>query len=263
MTHIWYSIISLHWRKKHVLGLIIITLLGLLSQFFLKSISLWEWQYISNEMSFATIEIVWLIFVLYFWSTTISNLIKDKILYLLRAKKEDSHSIIWWILLWIISIILLYITLAFMMAYIIWWNTLINFNFISLIGLFLILSITTLIVILFSLLSNAYIAFMSGLIIYGISYSINFIIESAKTQAINSFNISILNIIKYIFPRFDLLSTNILNTWTQIRVFIGHIIYIIALYFIIVKVFSSRYTNHENLLKFWHNSQRKEIRKLL
>lgn len=211
----------------------------------------------SGQISLSTIEIVWLIFVLYFWSTTLQSLIQSKILYLLRAKKQDPNAIIGGILLWLMSIVVLYTTISFTIAYIIGDGVSI-INITSRIGLTTVLCITTMIVVLFSLVSNTYIAFMSWLIIYGISYSINFLVESMSILWPQSVNAKILNIMKYIFPRYDLLTTNLLPLSNWIRVIIGHIVYMVTLYIIINKVFSSRYTSHENLLKLWHQSKKQK-----
>jgi len=239
MWEIWYSILSYHRRKKYLLWLIIIVSMILLSLFFFGSISLGETWYIYNHFSIGVIEIIGLFFVLFFGSTILHQLRDTKILHLLQSKKKDNKGFIGWVILWLITIVLLYTSIAYGIRYILFWGELAQI-FLQRTGTSMILIISSSIVLLFSTLTSPYLAFMVGLIIYGISYSIDFIIYNLENSAQNT-NIIVtttIHSIKYLFPRFDLLTI----PSTTLAALVWHSIYFTLLCLLITLSFSIRYT---------------------
>lgn len=254
MLQIRYSIISLHWRKKHILWLSVVTLALLSVQFFLSNISLGEGTYVNTNFAQSLVEIIGLLFILYFWSTTRSMLIQSKILYLFWSKKQNAHSIIWWIVSGLFTIVSVYTIIGYLLITLL--GTLPAHYIIALIGTIVVFYIMTLIVVLLSLISNPYITFMGSGIIYGISYSINFIITSIQWQEYSDpITNTLLRIIQAILPHFDLLTSPLIPISNRIYSIIGHGILWIVLYFLIIRVFSSRYTSHEDFLNLWHETK--------
>lgn len=237
MLHVWKLIITLHRRKKHILWLIICAIFIFLCIPILNSISLWEGSFVNSSFQHQITEIVGLLFLLYFWSTTLSQLNQNKITQLLWSKKKEPISFISQIRWGLYSIYIFYILLTvivvlliqgFDINIIIWYS-----NLIISWGIILI------IIMMLSLLTNSYAAMVWALIIYSISYSINFIIFSTPLSFQETLSFKTLTVLQYLFPRFDILYSTVWREW--LRSVWGNILYLIVIYCIFVYVFLHRY----------------------
>ncbi len=237
MLHVWKLIIILHRRKKHILWLIICAIFIFLCIPILNSISLWEGSFVNSSFQHQITEIVGLLFLLYFGSTTLSQLNQNKIIQLLWSKKKEPISFISQIRWGIYSIYIFYIVLTIFttlllqglnISIIMWYANLI-------ISWGIILTI----IMMLSLLTNSYAAMVWSLIIYSISYSINFIIFSTPLSFQETLSFKALTILQYLFPRFDILYSTVWTEW--LRSLWGNILYWIVIYYIFVYVFLHRY----------------------
>ena len=237
MLHVWKLIITLHRRKKHILWLIICAIFIFLCIPILNSISLWEGSFVNSSFQHQITEIVGLLFLLYFGSTTLSQLNQNKIIQLLWSKKKEPISFISQIRWGIYSIYIFYIVLTIFttlllqglnISIIMWYANLI-------ISWGIILTI----IMMLSLLTNSYAAMVWSLIIYSISYSINFIIFSTPLSFQETLSFKALTILQYLFPRFDILYSTVWTEW--LRSLWGNILYWIVIYYIFVYVFLHRY----------------------
>lgn len=237
MLHVWKLIITLHRRKKHILWLIICAIFIFLCIPILNSISLWEGSFVNSSFQHQITEIVGLLFLLYFGSTTLSQLNQNKITQLLWSKKKEPISFISQIRWGIYSIYIFYILLTILttlllqglnISIIMWYTNLI-------ISWGIILTI----IMMLSLLTNSYAAMVWSLIIYSISYSINFIIFSTPLSFQETLSFKALTILQYLFPRFDILYSTVWTEW--LRSLWGNILYWIVIYYIFVYVFLHRY----------------------
>ena len=233
MLHIWKLIITLHWRKKNILWLIICGIFIFLCIPLLNSISLWEGAFVSNAFQHQITEIIGLLFLLYFGSTTLNQLDQNKVTQLLWSKKKQPVSFIvqiWWAIYSIYTFYILLTMTAVLLVrgldidIMIWYaNLMISWG-----------TILT-VIMLFSLLTNPYASMVSALIIYSISYSINFIIFSTPLSFQETFSFKALSIIQYLFPRFDILYSTVWVQW--LRSIWANLLYWIVIYTIFVSVF--------------------------
>jgi hypothetical protein len=237
MLHVWKLIITLHRRKKHILWLIICAVFIFLCIPILNSISLWEGLFVNSSFQHQITEIIGLLFLLYFGSTTLSQLNQNKITQLLWSKKKEPISFISQIRWGVYSIYIFYILLTviailliqgFDIHIIMWYSNLI-------ISWGIILTI----IMMLSLLTNSYAAMVWALIIYSISYSINFIIFSTPISFQETFSFKVLTVLQYLFPRFDILYSTLWREW--LRSVWGNILYWIVIYYIFVYIFLDRY----------------------
>ncbi len=255
MAQVRYSIFSLHRRQKHTIWLIVIALILVLTQFFFASISLGEGTIVSWEITESSIHIIWLLFAIYFWSTTLPSLERQKILQLLFSKNQNPHAIIWGVWWGLVSIIIIYSVIVHAISILLSLIHPFSLSWTVGIGNVIVMSMVIGRALLFSLLSSSYITFMTSLILYGVSYSINFLITTILYQNNNIIVSMSLHTIKYTFPRFDLLTNNNLPIDIRWRAVISHLMLLVILYYILGMVFSSRYTHsYENLLHLWHKS---------
>lgn len=237
MLHVWKLIITLHRRKKHILWLIICAIFIFLCIPILNSVSLWEGSFINSSFQHQITEIVGLLFLLYFGSTTLSQLNHNKITQLLWSKKKEPISFISQIRWGIYSIYIFYILLTIITTFILQG---LNISIIMwYANLIISWGIILTIIMMLSLVTNSYAAMVWSLIIYSISYSINFIIFSTPLSFQETFSFKALTILQYLFPRFDILYS---TTWIQrFRSIWGNILYWIVIYYIFVYVFLHRY----------------------
>ena len=93
----------------------------------------------------------------------------------------------------------------------------------------------------FSSITNSYAALLSTLIVYLISYSINFIIFSTPVNFEDNISFKILTIVQHLFPRFDILysSMSMFSTW--LRSVGANILYFICITSIMIYIFLSRF----------------------
>lgn len=239
MLHVWKLIITLHRRKKHILWLIVCAIFLFLCMSLINSISLWEWWIINSTFQHQITEVIGLLFLLYFWSTTLTQLNNTKVTQLLWSKKREPISFISQIWLGIYSVYVLYILLTLIGSVIISINE-INFIIIWYINLLISWAIILTVIMILSLITNSYAAMVTSLIIYSIAYSINFIIFSTPISFQETFSYKALTIIQYLFPRFDLLySTSLWNE--RLWSIWWNIIYWFCLFYILINIFLRRY----------------------
>lgn len=237
MLHVWKLIITLHRRKNHILWLVICGIFIFLCIPILNSISLWEGSFVNSSFQHQMTEIISLLFLLYFWSTTLTQLNQNKITQLLWSKKKEPISFISQVRWGVYSIYIFYILITIIAVIVIqgfdinilmWYiNLIISWG--------IILSI----IMILSLVTNSYASMVWALIIYSISYSINFIIFSTPLSFQDTFSFKALTILQYLFPRFDILYSTIWREW--LRSLWGNIIYWVVIYCIFVYVFLHRY----------------------
>lgn len=257
MYQIRYSILSMHRRKHHIVWLLGISLIIRATQYFINSISLGESAYSNSVFSTSLVEIVWLSFILYFWSSTRNYIKESKILYLLWSKKESWRDIIWGITWAIATIVIAYIIISYSISGILALPTNYEQYLQWMIWTSMVLFIMIIVTIGFSLITNSYMTILISLVIYFLSYSVNFIITSLQYYANSSENTisyTILSIVKFLLPRFDLLQAGVpFPNW--FLALIGHGILWYILYKLTLYYFSYHHTHHENILNIWHQSQ--------
>lgn len=238
MKDIWKLIILSHRRKKNIFGLIA-ALVGIALLIpLLNSISLGQGAIVNQSFQHLIIEIVGILFILYFWSTLLKQFQENKTLQLLRSKKKEPIQFIigarlgtytvygWFIVIAMITSLLFYGDISLIISYS---NLLIS-------G-----AIALSLIFFFSSITNSYAALLSTLIVYLISYSINFIIFSTPVNFEDNISFKILTIVQHLFPRFDILysSMSMFSTW--LRSVGANILYFICITSIMIYIFLSRF----------------------
>lgn len=239
MLHIRKLVVLSHWRKKHIFWLIGCIILIFLSTPLIHSLSLWQWTVIATIFQHQITEIVWVLFLLYFGSTIIWQFKADKIFQLLWAKKQEPKNMIFQMRLGLYSIYSFYILLTYIVGFLVQGfdvNTLMMYSNLLISG-----AIVLAIVMILSLVTNSYAAMICALILYTISYSINFILFSTPLWFQDTVSYKLLSIIQYFFPRLDLLY-NTIDSWSWLRAMWANILYLIVLLIILIKLFLSYYT---------------------
>jgi len=237
MFHIWKLIITFHRRKKHIVWLFVCAIFVFLCIPLLNSIALWEWGFVNNAFQHQITEIIGVLFLLYFWSTTLGQLNQNKVTQLLWSKKKEPISFISQIRWGIYSIYILYLIITCITALLLQGTEIVTITWYF--NLAITGAITLTIVMMLALVTNSYAAMVWSLIIYSISYSINFIIFSTPVSFQETFSYKALTIVQYLFPRFDILYSTVWKEWFWTVG--GNIIYLVAIYFIFVYVFLHRY----------------------
>jgi len=237
MLHVWKLIITLHRRKKHILWLIICAIIIFLCMWIINSISLWEWNFVNNIFQHQITEIIGVLFLLYFGSTTLHQLNQTKVTQLLWSKKKEPISFISQIRWGIYSIYIIYIIITCIAALLLQDITMVTI--ISYFNLAITWAIILTIIMILSLVTNAYAAMVWSLIIYSISYSINFILFGTPWSFQDTLSYKALTFVQYLFPRFDILYSTTSTEW--IRSLWGNIIYWMVIYCIFIYVFLHRY----------------------
>lgn len=239
MLHIRKLVVLSHWRKKYIFWLIGCIILIYLCSPLINSLSLWQWDTINTVFQHQITEIVWMLFLLYFGSTILGQWKSNKIFQLLWAKKQEPISIIFQIRLGLYSIYSLYIIVTYCIGYIIqWFEINILLMYINLlISWWILLSL----VMILSQFTNSYAAIIWSLILYVISYSINFILFSTPIWFQDSLSYQILHTIQYIFPRLDLLYST-MGSASWIRSAMANILYLIVIIILLIRSFLFYYT---------------------
>lgn len=240
MFHIWRLILVEHRRKRHIIWLfvIILILIGLIP--LINSLSLWQGAIVNNAFQHTVIEIVGLLFLVYFGSQMIANFYEHKTLQLLWSKKKEPLQFIIGAWTGLYTIYAGFILLAGIGSWIYYGDYTI---FLSYINLLITGAIALSFVILFSYITNPYIAILSTFIIYSISYSLNYIIFSTPTNFSSHISFKILTFIQYLFPKFDTLSSTISTLWSRGWAVWANILYFIIITIIMIRVFLSRSDN--------------------
>lgn len=240
MINIWKLITTSHRRKRYILWLIIVLFVVALCIPLLNSITLWQGDIVNQSFQHLIIEIVGLLFLVYFGSTLLNQFSENKTLQLLWSKKKEPLQFIGGAWLWLYSIYGLFVIIAMISALIYYGDTAIIFNYLNLLisG-----AIALSFILLFSCITNPYASMLSTLVIYIMSYSINFIIFSTPVNFEEHISFKILTTIQYLFPRFDILYSTIQDPSTRWWTVLGNILYLICISIIMIRVFLSRFSH--------------------
>lgn len=237
MNHVWNLILTFHWRKRHIVWLFVSIIILYICTPFINSIALGENSVVSTAFSQQIIEIIGLLFLLYFGSTILSEFNKNKTIQLLRSKKKEPLWLITQLWTGTYTVYALYIIVAINIWWLIVWRdvTIVQATINLLISWAIVLSI----VMCLSCITHPYAAIIWSLIIYSMSYSINFIIFSTPNLFKESISYKILTVIQYLFPRLDLLYSTSWNSW--IRASLANMLYAIVIFSIFVCIFLYSY----------------------
>ena len=239
MFSIWSLIIAEHRRKKYMFWLIFVVILIGLCLPLLNSITLWQGDSVNQSFQHLAIETVGVLFLVYFGSTLLHEFRANKTLQLLRSKKKNPLEFIigTWLGLYSIYALLVLLSLALSLLYYGDMNLILTYTNLLISG-----AILLSIVFLFSFLTNSYAAMLSSLVIYLISYSINFIIFSTPVSFENSLSFKIFSTIQYLFPRLDLLYSTLQNTGSRMRAVLANLLFALCISIIMVRVFLWRFS---------------------
>lgn len=240
MLNIWKLIIIAHRRKKYILWLIIVLFVVGLCLPLLNSISLGQGDMVNQSFQHLIIEIVGLLFLVYFGSTLLNQFSENKTLQLLWSKKKQPLHFIAGARIGLYSVYAAFVITALIVSFMYYGDTTIIINYINLL---LSGAIALSFIFLFSCLTNAYAAMLSALIIYIMSYSINFIIFSTPTNFEGNISFKVLTIIQYLFPRFDILYSTVQDLGIRWWAVWGNILYLICISAIMIRVFLSRFSH--------------------
>ena len=239
MFSIWRLIIIEHRRKKYILWLIVVVFIVALCLPLLNSIALGQGDIVNQSFQHFVIEIVGVLFIVYFWSTLLYEFKEKKTLQLLRSKKKQPLSFIFGTWLGIYSIYACFVIVSLIASLVYYGDTTLILNYINLlISWSLLLSI----VFLFSFLTNSYTAMLSSLVIYILGYSINFILFSTPVGFESNISFKIFSIVQYLFPRLDLLYSSIYDLSSRWWAALGNILFSICIGIIMIRVFLWRFS---------------------
>lgn len=240
MLNIWKLIVIAHRRKKHILWLIIVLFVVALCLPILDSIALGQGDIVNQSFQHLIIEVVGLLFLVYFGSTLLHQFSENKTLQLLWSKKKQPLSFITGAWLGLYTIYAGFVMIALLASLLYYGDTAIIISY----GNLLISgSIALSFIFLFSCVTNSYAAMLSSLIIYIISYSINFIIFSTPISFEGNISFKILSLIQYLFPRFDILYSTMQDPSARWWTVIGNLFYLVCVSIIMVRVFLSRFSH--------------------
>lgn len=235
MIHIIKLITTNQRRKWYILWLFVILLLIGISTPLFNSIALWQGEIVNKAFHHTAVEIMGLIYLIYFWSLVIKQFQEDKTLQLLRSKKKQPIQFLLWTRVWLYSIYAGFVVGWMIMTTLFYQGDMSIIA--SYLGLLISGAITLTFVYLFSFLTSAYAAMIASIIIVLVSHSLNFIIFSTPIAFETNLSFKFLTIIQYIFPRLDLLYH---LSETRILALVTNLIYFVALWLITTKVFLNR-----------------------
>lgn len=238
MFEVLYLSLIAHRRKKHILWLIVSGVIVFVVGPMINSLSLGQWWDINTTFQHQATEIIGVMFILYFGSLIFQTLRDNKTLQLLWAKKKQPTQMLAQ-LRWGIFVIYSGFVIMMMIASMLTWGRSPDI-LIMYINLLITWAITLSLVMLFSLFTNSYASMIVTLVIYLISYSINFILFGTPNHFQWDLSYKLLTIVQYFFPRFDLLYSTIMTS-SRFRTMIGTIIYGAIIAFVLYRVFLSRY----------------------
>jgi hypothetical protein len=236
MFHIWKLILIWHRRKKHILWLMICVVITILCMTLIQPLSLGEWEFVTNALQHQITEVIWILFLVYFGATSINQFNHTKITQLLRSKQKKPIAFISQLRAGTYSIYATYIISTYIATLLFNWT---ESNITEYINLLVSGSTILTITMILSLLINTYSAMIWSLIMYGISYSINFILFSTPITFQTNVSYQILTFLQYLFPRFDLIYST--TGQERIRATGWNIIYWITAYCIFVYMFLHQY----------------------
>ena len=240
MLNIWKLIVIAHRRKKHILWLIVVLFVVALCLPLLNSIALGQGDVVNQSFQHLIIEVVGLLFLVYFGSTLLNQFSENKTLQLLWSKKKQPLQFIAGAWLGLYTIYAGFVIISLLVSLLYYGDTTL---LISYFNLLISGAIALSFIFLFSCLTNSYAAMLSSLIIYIMSYSINFIIFSTPIAFEDNISFKILTLIQYLFPRFDILYSTMqdpsIRGWTAL----GNLLYLLCISIIMVRVFLSRFSH--------------------
>ncbi len=238
MFNIWKLITIAHRRKKYILWLIIVIFAIVLLIPLFNSIALWQGDIINTSFQHIVIEVVGLLFIVYFGSTLLKQFTDNKTLQLLWSKKKQPLRFIIECWLGLYSIYAVFVLVAMIISFLYYGDSILIMTYINLLisG-----AIALSVILLFSCLTNSYAAMLSTIIIYLISYSINFIIFSTPIAFEKNISYTILTVVQYLFPRFDILYSSVHTPITRWWTVFANFLYFICISFIMIRVFLSRF----------------------
>lgn len=203
----------------------------------INSISLGQGEFVNLAFQHFAIESIGVLFLVYFWSILLNEFREKKTIQLLWSKQKRPLLFLMEAFGGIYTIYAGFILLT-MSAIALWTQTWLPMWYAInlLISWIIVLSI----VLCFSCITNAYWAMIITLILYIISYSINFIIFSTPLHFEHNISFQLFSLIQYIFPRLDLLYST-LWTWARWRALLGNGLYAIIITTVMIRLFLSHF----------------------
>ena len=255
MIDIARTIIRYHRRKRHILWLIMLVIIAMSVQPLIQGLALGEESYVMTQWMLSSIEIIGIIFVIYFASTIHHQYQDTQILPLLMSKRSSSYAYIGGILWWMITIMTIYTIIAGIALMISTDMTTITI-FYQILSRLIIFSTMITISLFISLFASPYIAMMASLVIYGVSYSINFLLFITTQTSSSLRTHDIIRIVSLFLPRFDLLVSGM---WSHTRrwAIAAHSTYTIIVISLTTISFSYSYLWRSSLVST-HDSNKKD-----
>ncbi len=253
MIDIAWTIIRYHRRKKHILWLIVLVIIAMSVQPLIQGLALGEESYVMTQWMLSSIEMMGLVFVIYFASTIHHQYQDTQILPLLMSKRSSSYAYIGGILWWMITIMTIYTIIAGIALMI---STDMTTIFYQILSRLIIFSTMITISLFISLFASPYIAMMASLVIYGVSYSINFLLFITTQTSSSLRTHDIIRIVSLFLPRFDLLVSGM---WSHTRrwAIAAHSTYTIIVISLTTISFSYSYLWRSSLVST-HDSNKKD-----
>jgi len=247
---------KIFWRRKIVYVFSFVAFLIILFSAVLSQLVLSEQLKIVVDFSLAGIELVWLIFVLFFGTRLLEEEKEHKTIELLHLKVKHIFSILLWKYLWFVLLLMTYFfMLSFLYSLFILWQwadlLLLWWSFISIFFIFLKILVVLAFVILISLLLSPVFSLFLWLIFYFLAHGTAFLkyYYSFVWQDL-LFMKWVSNFLYYLLPQFDVLnikeflfSSIVLSTYNGGVIFfiiIFHLCYIFLLLFFAVIVYWKR-----------------------
>lgn len=255
MKDIAWTIMSYHWRKRHIIWLFLVLILVLFVWSFFGDLSLSEKSYVMMQRNTNSIEIIGLLFSLYFAASTYGHYQERKIRSILTTKRTSALSCIGGVIAWLSIIMIIYSIIGALIVLQIN-NTGIVTAFYQSIQRSMIFIVIISLAVLFSLYASAYIAIIATLSIYIVSYSLNFLLFTTDTIG-DGFLHNILSIIALFLPRFDTLWSTSQWSWIWWRAFLAHVLYALVCASLAIVSFSLKHSWKSSQVSI-HDSRKKD-----
>jgi len=199
-------------RFKIVYIWIVVAIILLFSSYILWTLTIKQWNKTIVDFSLSVIEIFALLMTLFLWAYLLYNEFNKKTVLLVLSKIKHKYYFIIWKYIWFAIIIaILYFVLSIWFYLTLYFNH-IDFYFYYILAI--ILSYFKILVVLafvmfFSTILNPFLALLSSLFIYFVSHATSFMLfysQIDKEQHLNNLTKGIIKIIYYILPNFQDLS---------------------------------------------------------
>lgn len=199
-------------RFKVVYIWIVVAIILLFSSYILWTLTINQWNKTIVDFSLSVIEIFALLMTLFLWAYLLYNEFNKKTVLLVLSKIKHKYYFIIWKYLWFAIIIaILYFVLSIWFYLTLYFNH-IDFHFYYILAI--ILSYFKILVVLafvmfFSTIVNPFLALLSSLFIYFVSHATSFMLfysQIDKEQHLNSLTKGVIKMIYYILPNFQDLS---------------------------------------------------------